>query len=235
MISSLLIGIAGGFILAVPPGPIGLAATRQVLGGFVSSALKIALAAAMMDAVYMLAATFASSAIVMTANALISQSKWFPLIFQVVCVGILVFLGVTFLLPEKRHHEEELEEERERRQEERAKRMGHNSPFFLGLLMSITNLASPAFLPSLIAYVGFLQANQWLMHSAEDNVLFSVGFGTGTLLWFVCAMRLLVFFRAKLSANFINWVYWFAGGTMLLFAVVIAVHVAMTTQWKTLV
>ncbi len=235
MISSLLLGIAGGFVLSMPPGPISLAATRQVLAGFFTSALKIVMAAAVMDVVYMLAATFASSAIVVTLNRLVAESMWFPLSFQVLCVGVLVFLGVTFLLPEKRQREEEVEERRERKQEERAKKLGHSSPFFLGLLMAITNLASPAFLPSMVATVGFLQANHWLLYSVGDNLLFSVGFGTGTFIWFLFAMRLLVFFRSKLSDNFIIWVYRFAGATLLLFAGAVALHVALTTQWSALV
>ncbi len=234
MISSLLLGIAGGFVLSMPPGPISLAATRQVLAGFFTSALKIVFAAALMDVVYMLAATFASSAIVVTVNKLVAESRWFPLLFQVVCVGVLIFLGVTFLLPEKRQHEEQVEEQRERKQEERAKKLGHTSPFFLGLLMAITNLASPAFLPSMVATVGFLQANHWLLYSVQDNLLFSVGFGTGTFVWFLVAMRLLVFFRARLSDNFINWVYRFAGGTMLLFAAAVALHVVVSTEWSAL-
>ncbi len=235
MISSLLIGIVGGFVLSMPPGPISLAATRQVLRGFFVTALKIVLAAALMDVVYMLVATFASSAIVVTISKMVSESLWFPLIFQVLCVGVLVFLGVTFLLPEKRQHEEEIEERRELRQEERAKRMGHSSPFSLGLIMAVTNLASPAFLPSMIAFVGFLQANRWLRYSVEDNLLFSLGFGTGTFIWFFTALRLLYFFRTKLSDNFINWIYRFAGGTMLLFAAAVALHVALGTDWHALV
>ena len=235
MISSLLLGIAGGFVLSMPPGPISLAATRQVLAGFFTSALKLVLAAAVMDVVYMLVATFASSAIVVTVSRLVAESRWFPLIFQIICVGVLVFLGVTFLLPEKRQREEAVEERRERKQEERAKKLGHTSPFFLGLLMAITNLASPAFLPSMVGTVSFLQANHWLIVTAQDNLLFSVGFGTGTFIWFVFAMRLLLFFRAKLSDNFINWIYRFAGGTMLLFAAAVALHIALTTEWIALV
>ncbi len=235
MIASFLLGIAGGFVLSMPPGPISLAATRQVLAGFFTTAVKIVLAAALMDVVYMLVATFASSAIVVTVSRLVAQSVWVPFVFQVLCVGVLVFVGVTFLLPEKRQREEEVEEARERKQEERAKKLGHSSPFFLGLLMAITNLASPAFLPSMVATVSFLQANRWLIVSAEDNVLFSVGFGTGTFFWFLFAMRLLVFFRKKLSDNFINWIYRFAGATMLIFAAAVAAHIALTTEWRSLV
>ncbi|HTY01487.1 MAG TPA: LysE family transporter [Bacteroidota bacterium] len=234
MISSLLLGVASGFVLSMPPGPISLAATRQVLAGFFTTALKIVMAAALMDVVYMLVATFASSAIVVTVSRLVQESLWFPLVFQVLCIIILLVLGITFLLPAKRQHEEQVEEQRERRQEERAKQLGHSSPFFLGLIMAITNLASPAFLPSMVATVGFLQTNRWLHYSVEDNMLFSVGFGTGTFFWFLSAMRLLAFFRTRLSENFINWIYRFAGATLLVFAGAIVVHVALTTEWRAL-
>ena len=64
--------------------------------------------------------------------------------------------------------------------------------------------------------------------------MFSLGFGTGTFIWFFTALRLLYFFRSKLSDNFINWIYRFAGGTMLLFAAAVALHVAFGTDWHAL-
>lgn len=235
MISSLLLGIAGGFVLSIPPGPISLAASRQVLAGFLRNGVKIVLAAALMDIVYMLIATFASSAIVRTVRNLLADSVWFALIFQIVCAIILAVLGILFLLPQSRAYEEKVVEERERAQEQRAKSMGHSSPFFVGLLMAVTNLASPAFLPSMIAFVGFLQANKYLMQSPLDNVLFSAGFGVGTMTWFVVVMRILKHYRGKLSTSFLNWFYRFAGATMLVFACVVALHIIVSTPWSALV
>ena len=234
MILSLLIGVAGGFIMAIPPGPISVAATRQVLAGFFKNALLIAVAAALMDMLYMLAATFASSAIVSTANRLIRDSAWFGLGFQTVCVTILIFLGISYLVPARREHEAQVMRERELAQERRAEHMGHTSPFFVGFLMAVTNLASPSFLPSLVALVGFLEANKYLPGFIGDNVLFAVGFGLGTLLWLSLAMRVLSHYRKRLSDSFITGVYRFAAGTMLLFAAIIAFHIVTSTPWHAL-
>ncbi len=234
MILSLLLGIAGGFILAIPPGPISLAAMRQVLAGFFKNGLFIVIAAALMDMVYMLIATFASSALVATAHQIMSGSAYFALGFQIVCVVILLYLGISFLVPERREHKEQIIKERELAQERRAQTMGHTSPFFVGFLMAVTNLASPTFLPSLIAVVGFFQANGYLPRAIGDSFLFSIGFGTGTLLWLVVAMRMLSHFRSRLPESFINGIYRFAAGTMLLFAAIIAFHVVTATPWHAL-
>ena len=235
MIPSIILGVIGGFVLAMPPGPISIAATRQVLAGFWRAGLMIILAASLMDMAYMLIATFASSAIILTFQSIVRESKWFLLAFQAVCIGVLLYLGFSFLVPERRDHREEVLEEKELKQEERAKKLAHSSPFLIGILMAVTNLASPTFFPSLVAFVGFLHANQWLHRSGTDNIMFSVGFGGGTMLWFVTAMRVLSHFRSRLPDGFINGIYRFAGGTMLIFAAVIAYHAVTTTEWITLV
>ena len=231
MFSAIVLGVAGGFVLSVPPGPLSIAVTRQAHGGYFRQGFVIVLAAAMMDVVYMLIATFASSAIVLTLSGLISESAWFPLLFQIACVVVLVYLGISYLTPEKCEQQATVNEAREQKQEARARQMGHTSPFFVGLLIAVTNLASPTFLPSMIAFVGFLQANRWLGHTVVDNLLFSGGFGTGTTIWFVVVMRTLIHFRTRLSPSFITGIYRFAGGSMLLFAAVITYNVAVSTPW----
>jgi len=232
--SAIVLGVLGGFALSIPPGPLSIAVTRQALNGFFRPGMKIVMGAAMMDVIYMRVATFASSAIVVTLSGLVSDNAWFPLLFQVACVVVLLYLGVRYLTPEKFEHQAEVNEAREQQQEARARQMGHSSPFFVGLLIAVTNLATPTFLPSMIAFVGFLQANSWLGRSAADNALFSAGFGVGTMIWFFAAMRAIIHFRSRLSESFINAIYRFAGGSMLLFAAIIAFHVATTTPWRTM-
>ena len=231
MLAAIVLGLIGGFILSVPPGPISIAVTRQALAGHFRPGVLIVLGAALMDVVYMLIATFASSAIVVTLSGLVEGSVWFPLLFQVACVVLLLYLGINYLTPEKCEQQATVNQAREQRQEARAQQMGRSSPFFIGLLIAVTNLATPTFLPSMIAFVGFLQANAWLGHTVADNTLFSAAFGTGTLLWFVTIMRTIMHYRHRLSASFINGIYRFAGGSMLLFAAIIAYHVATTTPW----
>jgi threonine/homoserine/homoserine lactone efflux protein len=231
-IPAIILGIVAGFVLAMPPGPISLAATRQVLLGSFRAGLLMVIAAAIMDMVFMLGATFASSAILVTLQGIILENKVFLLVFQLACISVLLYLGIGYFVPKRREHREEVVEQREMKEEEQARHMVHSSPFLIGGVMAVANLASPSFFPSFLAVVSFLQANHVLMRTSEDNILFSIGFGSGTLLWFLTAMRILAYFRAKLTDGFLGGIYKFAGGSMLLFAVLVGYHVITHTDWS---
>jgi threonine/homoserine/homoserine lactone efflux protein len=228
---TLLLGIAGGFVLSIPPGPLSIAVTREGLEGYLKHAMMIVLGAAIMDIVYILIATFASSAIVLALQQLIKETEWFPVLFQIACIIVLLYLGIRYLTPARCEEAATKNEMAEKQQVERAQKMGHASPFFIGLLIAITNLASPTFIPSMITFVGFLHANGWLQRGALSSTLFSVGFGLGTVLWFFSMLRILHRFRHTLPKNFVLGVYRFAGGTLILFAAVIAYHTVTATQW----
>jgi threonine/homoserine/homoserine lactone efflux protein len=184
-----------------------------------------------MDIVYSLIATFASSAIVVALERLIKETQWFPVLFQVACIILLLFLGIRYFASERCEKATNESVKTEREQEERARKMGHATPFFIGILIAITNLATPTFLPSMIAFVGFLHGIDWLQRGVLHSAVFSVAFGVGTLLWFFCVLRVLLRFRKSISGNFIQNIYRFAGGTLITFAAVIAYHTVTTTQW----
>jgi threonine/homoserine/homoserine lactone efflux protein len=231
LIITLLLGMAGGFILSTPPGPLAIAVTKQGLEGHFRAGLMLASAAAVMDVVYILLSAFASSAIVQALDRLIKETVWFPLLFQIACVILLLVLGIRYFTPEQRKRVTQHDQRAELAQEERARQMGHATPFFTGLLIAITNLASPTFLPSMIAFVGFFHANDWLPPGVLPSVLFSIGFGLGTLLWFVGVLRVLLRFRTSISNDFLSNIYRFTGGTLITFAAVITYHVVTATAW----
>lgn len=228
---AVLLGIAGGFILTIPPGPLAIAVTKQGLEGNFRSGLMLVLGASLMDMIYILGTTFASSAIVVALERLINETQWFPVFFQIACIILLLFLGIKYFTPERREEATRESEKTERAQEERARKMGHATPFFIGVLIAITNLATPTFLPSMIAFVGFLHGAGWLNSGVLPSVLFSIGFGLGTVLWFFIVLRLLLRFRKSISQNFIANIYRFAGGTLITFAAVIAYHTVTATEW----
>jgi len=233
MMSALLLGITGGFVLSIPPGPLSMAVAKQGLEGYFRIGFLIALGAAAMDVVYTLIAAFASSAIVMALSGLVAGNRWVPLGFQVACIIVLIILGIRYLGHKHNPVENDALLRRELAQEERARKMGHSSPFFLGVLIAITNLASPTFLPSMIGFVGYLHANSLLSRSAEDSFLFSTGFGLGTSLWFFIFLRVLLKHRKRLSDKFLLRVYRFAGSSFILFAVLIAYNVIQTMSLAT--
>lgn len=236
MFTALVLGIAGGFVLSIPPGPLSVAVTKQGIEGHFRSGFSLALGAAAMDVIYSLLAAFTSSAIVTTLRNVLTGNTWFPLAFQIVCVVVLLVLGVRYF--RQRHDGQGVREARyksaEELQEERAKRLGYSHPFFIGVLVAITNLASPTFLPSLVGFVGYLHANRLLTDGALSNILYSAGFGIGTSLWFFLLLRVIIRHRTKLSSTFLSNIYKFAGGTFFVFAALIMYNVIVTTEWTTL-
>lgn len=231
LLATILLGIAGGFVLSIPPGPLAIAVTKQGIEGNFRAGITLVFGAALMDVVYILLSTFASSAIVQALERLIKETQWFPVLFQIACIVLLLFLGIRYFTPARCEQVTSEDEEMERAQEARARKMGHATPFFIGVLISVTNLATPTFLPSMIAFIGFLHGSGWLHRGVLPSAVFSVAFGLGTLLWFFCVLRILIRFRKSISGNFVQNIYRFAGGTLIIFAAVIAYHTVTATEW----
>jgi threonine/homoserine/homoserine lactone efflux protein len=232
MISALLLGALSGFILSIPPGPLSAAVTKHSVSESFRSGLMVALGGAVMDVVYVMIAAFASSAIVTTIINLVTANGWLLLGFQVVCIIALFVMGIRYL----RHKQDPGEESRilevEETQEEKARRLGYSSPFFVGILIAVANLASPMFIPSMISVVSYIQANGLLHRNAADNIAYAFGFGAGTTCWFTLVVRVLVAYRSKFSMNVLANIYRFAGGTFILCACLLTYHVLMSTDWS---
>jgi threonine/homoserine/homoserine lactone efflux protein len=232
MLLSGLVGLAAGFVLAIPPGPIAVAIIKQGILRNGRAGTQIGIGAATMDMLYAFIAAFASSALVTALKDKITGNEWLMLAFQIVSIGVLVFLGIRYLRPStKSIHDTEA---KEAAQEKKAERLGFSSPFIIGVLIALTNLASPTFLPSFIFVIGLFQSRGWIGHFTGDNILYAVGFGIGTAIWFLLLLRTITMLRNKLSPNFVSIIYNIAAGSMLIFACILAYHVAVATPWSSL-
>ncbi len=63
MIISLLIGIAVGFVLAIPPGPVGVSVIRIALNNDKRGGILISIGASLMDVLYCLLAMLFTTAV----------------------------------------------------------------------------------------------------------------------------------------------------------------------------
>jgi threonine/homoserine/homoserine lactone efflux protein len=232
MISALLVGLVVGLALSLPPGPIAVAVIRQALEGKYREGYQMAMSASSMDVLYATIAAFASTAIVSTLIDAIQSRPWVMLAFQIASIITLVFLGIAYFRATRR--EVASTTRKEQAQEARARRLGFRSPAAVGVMIAITNLASPTFLPSLVVIIGYLHANGWVEPRPLPNLAYAVGFGGGAFAWFLILLRLLHRLRHRIPANFIAMIYRFAGGTFLLFAGILLYHVLMETDWSTL-
>jgi threonine/homoserine/homoserine lactone efflux protein len=234
MIGALLLGVLSGFVLSIPPGPLSAAVTKHSVSHNFRMGMMIALGGAAMDVVYVLIAAFASSALVVALVNLVTGSGWPPFLFQVLCIIILLVMGIRYFRQKHQPQTEERILRVERAQEEKAQKLGYTSPFFIGVLISVANLAAPAFIPSMISVVSYLQANHWLSGRADDNVAYALGFGLGTTCWFGLVARLLVKHRSKFSPDVLSTILRFAGGTLIVCACILTYHVIMSTDWSML-
>ncbi len=236
MITALALGIVAGFVLSIAPGPIAIAAIKNVLHGQNRAGLLIAVGAAVMDMIFAMMAAFASSAIVLTLVDFVQGHAWLRLLLQVACIAILVFMGLRYLKSGTASIADSSTKEKE--QEQRAKKLGLSSPFFIGVLLALMNLATPTFLPSLIGVMSYLRTNPFTSRFAGlgfwDNVMIAVGFGMGAFLWFLLIMQLLLKYRSRLPANFITHIYRFAGYAFLFFAVLLVYNVLTSVNWSAL-
>lgn len=226
---SFLVSVVVGFGISIPPGPISVAVIKQGLRGDMRVGMQIGLGAAMMDVLYALLAAFASSALVKSLKTFVMANSWFELAFQLVCIVVLIILGWKYF--HSKTEDLKATTEKEKLQEEKAQRLGFSSPILVGVLIAITNLANPPFLPTLIGLASLLQGSDYIGESLIDNIAFALGFGTGVLVWFTVLLRLLLRLRDRLPASYFTYIFKFAGLAFFLFAVIISVRVVIATDW----
>jgi threonine/homoserine/homoserine lactone efflux protein len=230
MITALFLGMLLGFSLSIPPGPLALAFMKKAVSKQYTAAMLVGAGAALMDVFYNLLAAFASSALVVWLSSFFLENPWVSVVFQILCFGVLIVLGIRYLMDKHDPKAERTIIERERAQEERARKIGHGSPFFLGTLIAFTNLATPTFLPSMIAVISYLHAQGILERSFSASLFYSAGFGIGTTFWFGVMLRFIMRHHAKLSAAFITSIYRVAGAAFILFAVILAYNIFTMTK-----
>ncbi|MCE7934017.1 MAG: hypothetical protein DYG96_05430 [Chlorobi bacterium CHB2] len=233
-LGDLLLGILTGFALAIPPGPISIAVIKQALDGHRSVGYQIGAGAALADVLFATLAAFASSAFVDSLLRSITSFGWLVVLVQLGCIVVLLVLARNYF--KATSQKVVASATKEQKHEERAKLLGLRSPFALGALLGLMNLASPTFLPTLTLVIGALRTNTHLQGvvgaTPTDNIILAVGFGSGVFLWFFALLQLLIKFRLRIPSNFIGRVYQFAGWAFVLFAIILAFKVATSTDWK---
>ncbi len=198
-------GVAIGFAIAAPVGPIGILCIRRSLAsgwltGFISG-----LGAATADGIYGCIAGFG---LTMVSDFLVSQQ------FLIRLVGgiFLCYLGVkTFLSPVSK----EAQEEEGKTGEIKGFIGRFISNYFSTFLLTITNpLTIFAFV------VIFAGLNMTQTNNAENASLLVLGVFLGSSLWWLTLASITGWFRHKLNNTFLQWVNWIAGIIITAFGIV---------------
>jgi putative LysE/RhtB family amino acid efflux pump len=228
MVTALLVGLVVGFVMVMPPGPIAMACMRQALAGQTKEGLALGLGAAVMDSGYALLAAFASSALVEALWDMMMHHAWALLAFQGGCIVVLVVVGLHYCRSSRHGGAARA------RPEARGRLRGDVSPALSGVLLALTNLANPMFLPSLIFVMSLLQVRGWVGHAVGDHIMYALGFGGGAALWYVLLLRTVTHLRAQFSPTVLPMLARVAGGVLLLCAGLLTYTVVMTTAWARL-
>ncbi len=180
-ISFFLKGLAIGFSIAAPVGPIGVLCIRRTLANGRASGLASGLGAATADAVYGCVAAFGLTFI---SNTLISQQLWFRLVGGL----FLCYLGLKTLLA---------------RPAEGAAPVGANSligAYTSTFLLTLTNPMTILFFAAIFAGWGIASENY-----VAATVLV-LGVFIGSALWWLTLSTGVSLFRTKFTPHGLRWV-----------------------------
>jgi threonine/homoserine/homoserine lactone efflux protein len=189
-------GIALGFSIAAPVGPIGVLCIRRTLQNGFKSGLASGLGAASADALY---GTIAAAGLTLAAEFLVRQQVWLGMVGGL----FLLYLGVnTFRSPPPEADGE-------------APKAGKLGGDYLSTLL--LTLSNPITIFSFIALFGGLSATSDFTVSA---FLLVVGVFSGSALWWLTLSAGVSIFRKRFSPTVMGWVNRIAGVVILAFAVV---------------
>lgn len=197
---ALLTGLVIGFFLAIPPGPIGMAAIRYGLRGAMRDIAQLALGAGLLDLLYCLLAVWASAGIIRLVVPKGAEQDYGLLLTaaQAAIALAMIVAGVVVLKSARRHDIDEADSAPDGGVSG-FQRWKAIAPFMTGVAFAVTNLANPTFVPSLMIMSGTIRSAGLVGTSSLDVALFSFGFGTGNALWLLTLGVIIRRLRHRLS------------------------------------
>jgi len=193
----LLKGVAIGFSLAAPVGPIGVLCIRRTIAHGSKRGLIVGLSAAFADMFYGIVAAFGFT---LVSNFIYSQQQWIRLVGGI----ILLTLGYHTI---RSHPSTETVTNGTN---------GHVRAFFSTFLLTLTNPMTLFAFAAVFASVGLgeIIGHRWF-------ALFLVaGIFLGSMMWFTLLTTLVHFFKEKISTDGISVVNKIAGSIFIVFGVI---------------
>jgi threonine/homoserine/homoserine lactone efflux protein len=183
---ALVFGFVIGYVLAIPPGPLGLAAIRYGSRGSLAPVAALAVGAGALDVVYCLLAMWTSGGI-LTLIAPVSQSggtgSYVVGTQLVIALGMVVAGVILFRSSRRAPRASKVDDS-----PGWTSRIGRSKafvPLLAGVGFAVANVANPTFLPSLVVLSGSIRSAGILDSTSADVIGFSLGFGVGNALWLV--------------------------------------------------
>ena len=232
MFIAFLAGIAIGFILAIPPGPVAVSSIKLGINQGLKPAVLLGLGNTVVDFFYCLITIFTTSAFVVLLRNISDKYPVFVLFFQIVVVVAIILYGFTHIRIKK---SEQIDESLPKRKSELYNKLTHRGPFLFGIAIALTNIANPVFLPSLASVTMSVHRFNIIDNTVVNNFIFSMGFGLGNFLWLYLLVRVLLQYKSKLSDLTLARIHQFAGFTFIGFGTLLGYRVFTLTKWPEII
>jgi threonine/homoserine/homoserine lactone efflux protein len=181
-------GLALGFSIAAPIGPIGVLCIRRTLARGFKSGLVSGLGAASADAFY---GTIAAAGLTLVANFLIKQQLWLGLLGG----GFLLYLGVKSFRTQAPAESNSSE------------KSSTGGDYLSTLLLTLSN---PMTIFMFVAIFGSLSFQSGAVYGF-DAFLLVLGVFSGSALWWLTLSAMVSLLREKVNTNLMGWVNRLAG------------------------
>lgn len=228
MVLGFFFGLIAGYILAIPPGPIGMASIRTGLRDGWSAALKLALGAGLFDVVYCALAMIAASAVASLFDDVAQSTPWMPLALQLLIVAVMIVFGVVQL----RDRTKALPDDALDTQSSVLKWFRTHGPLFVGVGFAIANLANPTFIPSLMFVTTLAQNAAVYETTTMANLMFAIGFGIGNMAWLATLVRIVLAYRHRMTPAFVTLIQRISGAALIGFGTFYGVRLLIFTKWS---
>jgi threonine/homoserine/homoserine lactone efflux protein len=229
-----LSGIGIGLLFALPAiGPVTLTVLRSSLLYGRRAGLSVAAGAATVDFVLCLL-TLVTTGLLGAVLGFLGAHPTLSLLVQFSCVALLIGFGVLQL--RQRHLTGSAPPSTTAEPPPVLQHLQQRGHYFLGLGLTVMNMANPTFLPSL-AYVGVIahefglvqQGNPWSI------LAFALGFGLGNLGWLSLLAYGTHHVRYRLSGEAMERLYRIVGVALIGVGAMLGIRILLTTRWHELV
>jgi threonine/homoserine/homoserine lactone efflux protein len=232
LIIAALVGVIVGFVLAIPPGPIGMTTIKMsAYNDSKRNAYHLISATSLMDLVYILLLFFMTSAIIEALKNFSSRFTLVSVILQITVVLVFIAFGIYNLIQKKEKTKPE-ELATAKPKISFLDKLSNRGPFFLGIALALSNLVNPSFLPSL----GFvtIQIAAWNIFplNITNKILFAVGFGVGNFMWLYLLSNIISSNKHRMSDNFLLRLRQLTGITFLSFGTYLGYQVVRFLPWR---
>lgn len=231
MITSILIGLLLGYILAMPPGPVAVTSINITFNNTRKSFFYYAIGAGLLDVCFGLAAAFASSATLSLFENFTENNSFVVFLLQIVVISIFIIVGIRTIKKNNCNVNEVCNSPKKQKLIGKFDRLTKKTPFLLGVFISGTNIASPAYISLLIYLVLQVKRFEFMPDNIISNLLFSIAFGIGNFLWLFTFNNLIQRNKHLMSDLLVGKIKRAGGILYILFAGILAYKISFLTNF----